>query len=94
MSKSNLDTFAVSIFDTLESKPHFVSVQSSSADPADILVVAYNVILQDDLEVPLTRDDVEASPEMFADMVTVSIIKTQEKNLYERPSIPYGLDDG
>jgi hypothetical protein len=87
MSQSNLDTYAVSIFDTLEMKPYFVTVETSSVDLDEVLLAAYNEILAEDLTEPLTLNYIRELPEQFSDFVVISILKTKEKNLYVRPEL-------
>jgi len=73
----------VSIFDMLENKPNAIRVTASDDDLDEVILQALKQILSEDSDV-ITKEFLAANSEMFKDYVVISIIKTNEKNLYDR----------
>ena len=71
--------YVASVFDKLENVPHVVRVQCDSDDLTDVILAVYTKMI--DHPVQLTRDEVEAQEELFADFVVISIFKEPGENL-------------
>ena len=71
--------YVASVFDKLENIPHVVRVQCDSEDLTDVILAVYTKLIGQ--EEPLTRGEVEAQEDLFADYVVISIFREAGENL-------------
>lgn len=82
MQTTNIETYAVSMFDMLENKPYVHYVEAASdVEQEQLEVMALQKTYPDD---GITIEFVRANPELFKDMIIISIFKTEAKSIYER----------
>ena len=83
--------YVLSVFDKLENIPHVVRVQSETDDLSEIILLAYTQLV--DNPDPLTREEVDAQEELFADFVIISVFVDPGKNLIPDLEKEDGLPD-